>query len=113
MKILFELDSLLSIFIDLSLEFSLSSNDLSFKSLSDLSFFLSHSFKFIVSILNDILKFVDLSVEQFKLIVMGILEEGQFRFFNSFKFISKVAKFDISNSFCFEDFIFQIFVFFL
>lgn len=75
LKIFFEFNCLIPVFIDLSLKFCLGPNYFCFKSLTNLSFFFCQSFKFIVSAVNDVLEFIDFTVEKIKLVGMSIFEK--------------------------------------
>lgn len=112
-EIVFELLCLNLVVIDLSLKLSLGSDDLSLKVLSDLCLFLGDGFQLVIPAVDDILQSADFSLQEFHLVIVGILEKRKLRILDSFQLISQVAHLNISDSLGFEDLVLEILIFFL
>lgn len=105
-------DSLVSVLVNLSFELGLGSKDVCLESLSDLRFLFGDYFNLVVSVIDNLLKLIDFSVEQVKLVVMSVSQQREFRFLNSIQFVSQIDEVILCVSLSFKNFVFKILILF-
>ncbi len=99
------------IFMDLSFEFSLTVDNFIFFVISHLVSFDCEIFHLSGSVVNNFLKFIDFSIEEIKLILVGILEKSEFRVSHAVKLLFKIFNLQIVDMLLLDHLIFQIFIF--
>ena len=110
MEILFEFARLLLVLVDLCLELSLGPDNFCLEGLADLGLLLGKGLHLVVPIVDDILQFVDLPVEEVELVVVSILEQRELGLLDALKLIPEVAELDVGNALGLEDFVLEILV---
>lgn len=110
-KFFFIPDDEVLILVDLSFEFSLAVDNFIFFIVSHLVSFNSEIFHLSGSVVNNFLKFIDFSIEEIKLILVGILEKSEFRVSHAVKLLLKIFNLQIVDMLLLDHLIFQIFIF--